>query len=129
MQMNLQNGYYGGRKFFNQAQTIPFFTEKRIVAHNRRGLGWDKPIRGNGGPTSGHCSPRTFGHSGFTGTAAWVDPQYNLVYIFLANRTYPNASNWRLIEQNIRNKVQDQIYLSMGVTRNYLEKEQHLIVD
>jgi beta-glucosidase-like glycosyl hydrolase/CubicO group peptidase (beta-lactamase class C family) len=129
MQMNLQCGYYGGRKFFNQTQTVPFFTEKRTVPHNRRGLGWDKPIRGNGGPTSGHCSPRTFGHSGFTGTAAWVDPQYNLVYIFLANRSYPNASNWRLIEQNVRNKVQDQVYLSMGVSRNYLEKEQHLMAD
>ncbi|WP_448518397.1 glycoside hydrolase family 3 N-terminal domain-containing protein [Rhodoflexus sp.] len=126
MQMNLQNGYYGGKQFFDDPQTIAFFTDKRTVPHNRRGLGWDKPIRGNSGPTSGHCSPRTYGHSGFTGTGAWVDPQYNIVYIFLANRTYPSSTNWKLIEQNIRNKVQDQIYLSMGIARNYLEKEQHM---
>ncbi|MCS7017486.1 MAG: glycoside hydrolase family 3 N-terminal domain-containing protein [Cytophagales bacterium] len=125
MQMNLQNGYYGGKKFFNQAQTVPFFTEKRTVPHNRRGLGWDKPIRGSGGPTSAYCSPATYGHNGFTGVGVWVDPQYNLVYVFLSNRTYPNARNWRLIEQNIRVKVQDQIYLSMGVTRHYLERESH----
>lgn len=129
MQMNLQNGYYGGKKFFHNPQTVSFFTEKRIVPHNRRGLGWDKPVRGNGGPTSAHCSPATYGHGGFTGTAAWVDPQYNLVYVFLSNRTYPNANNWRLIEQNVRNKVQDQIYLSMGVTRLFLDKEQHLLAN
>jgi CubicO group peptidase (beta-lactamase class C family) len=108
MQMNLQNGYYGGTQFLFP-QTLPYFTKKHF-ARNRRGLGWDKPITGGGGPTSKYASTQTFGHTGFTGTCAWADPKEDLVFVFLSNRVYPDAENKRLINENIRPRLQDIIY-------------------
>jgi CubicO group peptidase (beta-lactamase class C family) len=111
MQMNLQNGYYGGQKYLLPS-TIAEFT-KRQFDKNRRGLGWDKPELTGSGPTSDFASPSTYGHTGFTGTAVWVDPEQNLVYIFLSNRVYPEAGNNRLIKNSIRTRVMDVIYRSI----------------
>jgi CubicO group peptidase (beta-lactamase class C family) len=55
----------------------------------------------------------SFGHSGFTGTLAWADPEEDLIYIFLSNRVYPNMSNRALGKENIRTKVQRIIQESM----------------
>lgn len=112
MQMNLQNGVYAGKQYF-QPNTIPQFAARQYQ-NNRRGMGWDKPIVGlDEGPTSRYASATTFGHTGFTGTAAWADPEHELVYIFLANRIYPDASNTKLMTGNFRTKVQDLIYQSI----------------
>ena len=59
--------------------------------------------------------PETFGHTGFTGTCVWVDPKYDLVYIFLSNRVYPTRENSKLARMNIRSNIQDAIYQSLGV--------------
>lgn len=108
-QMHLQNGNYGGMKYFSE-KTLEKFRNPQY-ASNRRGAGWDKPIPGAWyGSTGENVSSKTFGHTGFTGTAAWVDPEYNLVYIFLSNRVYPDASNAKLYETNIRTRIQDIIY-------------------
>ncbi|HEY8402262.1 MAG TPA: glycoside hydrolase family 3 N-terminal domain-containing protein [Cytophagaceae bacterium] len=111
MQMNLQYGYYGGLRYF-LPETIPYFAKKQFEK-NRRGLGWDKPEPSGNGPTSNYASPNTFGHTGFTGTAAWVDPDQNLVYIFLSNRVHPDASNNKLIRASVRTVIQDVIYQSI----------------
>jgi CubicO group peptidase (beta-lactamase class C family) len=112
MQMQLQLGEYGNHTFFDQ-KTIPTFTSQQ-TANNRRGMGWDKPILGKDeGPTSKFASQSTFGHSGFTGTAVWADPEQELVYIFLSNRVFPNAENSKLMQWNVRTKVQDIIYNSI----------------
>jgi CubicO group peptidase (beta-lactamase class C family) len=111
MQMNMQSGFYGGQKYF-MPNTIEDFA-KRQFAYNRRGLGWDKPEPDGNGPTSDYASPNTYGHTGFTGTAVWVDPDQNLVYVFLSNRVYPDAGNNKLIKQSIRTKIQDAIYQSI----------------
>ncbi len=112
MQMNLQLGNYGGKAFF-QKETIPQFTAQQYQG-NRRGMGWDKPdITLNGGPTSKYASNSTFGHTGFTGTAVWADPENELVYIFLSNRIYPDASNTKLLSSNVRTRIQDLIYESI----------------
>jgi len=111
-QMNLQNGYYGGHRYL-QDETLPKFTRQQN-SRNRRGLGWDKPDRsGRTGPTSRYSSEDTFGHTGFTGTAVWVDPEFDLVYVFLSNRIHPKANNFKLIKSNIRTRIQDAIYESM----------------
>jgi CubicO group peptidase (beta-lactamase class C family) len=52
----------------------------------------------------------SFGHSGFTGTFAWADPEQEIIYVFLSNRTYPDASNNRLLNENIRTEIQRLIY-------------------
>lgn len=109
MQMHLQGGYYGGHRYF-KSSTLEKFT-KQQYADNRRGLGWDKPLRGEWyGPTSEYASLQTFGHTGFTGTAVWADPEFDLVYVFLSNRIYPDAANNKLIKNNIRTRIQDVIY-------------------
>jgi beta-N-acetylhexosaminidase len=126
LQMNLQRGRYGGRIFYADTATVPFFTEERPARPNRRGLGWDKPAlnaTGNNAPSSPLCSDRAFGHTGFTGTGLWVDPEYDLIYVFLANRTYPSAMNWKLKEANIRNLVHTTVYQALGVTGRRVVQE------
>lgn len=111
MQMLLNFGEYGGRRYFDP-QTILEFTTTQFE-ENRRGLGFDKKEPAGNGPTSDYCSGKTFGHSGFTGTGAWVDPEYELVYVFLSNRVYPDASNRKLVTSNVRTNIQDVIYRAM----------------
>ncbi len=110
-QMQLQKGYYGGIKHLQQNTIFEF--RRRQYMNNRRGLGWDKPELAGGGGASVYASAKTFGHSGFTGTCVWIDPTYDLMYIFLSNRTYPFAENNKLVSLNIRTKIHDQIYLSI----------------
>jgi CubicO group peptidase (beta-lactamase class C family) len=111
-QMLLQNGYYGGLQYF-KPETVQYFTTKQFET-SRRGLGWDKPVQSEwNSPTSLLASPLTFGHTGFTGTCIWVDPEFELVYVFLSNRVYPNRSNNKLSALNIRSRIQDMIYQSI----------------
>ncbi|MGK7389542.1 MAG: glycoside hydrolase family 3 N-terminal domain-containing protein [Candidatus Cyclobacteriaceae bacterium M2_1C_046] len=118
MQLMLQKGNYGGQQYF-QPETIELFTRQQY-SNNRRGLGWDKPVTDEwGGPTSEFASGKTFGHTGFTGTAAWVDPEFDLVYIFLSNRIYPDATNTKLITENVRTRIQDIIYKSIFQALRY----------
>ncbi|RAU82237.1 glycosyl hydrolase [Pontibacter arcticus] len=111
LQMNLQNGNYGGHKYYNTS-VVPEFSKKQFI-NNRRGLGWDKPETDGNGPTSALAPLSTFGHTGFTGTSAWVDPENKLIYIFLSNRVYPDAGNNKLVEYNIRTRIHDAIYKSI----------------
>ncbi|OJW69361.1 MAG: hypothetical protein BGO68_02865 [Candidatus Amoebophilus sp. 36-38] len=111
LQMNLQGGYYGGKQYLKK-DIIQRFASKAFK-NNRRGLGWDKPEMKYKPNTSRYASASTYGHLGFTGTAVWVDPQHELIYIFLSNRTYPTESNNKLAEQNIRVKLQDIVYQSL----------------
>jgi beta-N-acetylhexosaminidase len=111
-QMLLQQGSYGGYQYY-KPETVRTFTHKQFVT-SRRGLGWDKPMpNDHNSPTSLYASPETFGHTGFTGTCIWVDPQFNLVYVFLSNRVHPDMTNNKLINANIRPRIQDVIYKSI----------------
>jgi CubicO group peptidase (beta-lactamase class C family) len=106
--MLLQQGSYGGVRYF-QPQTIRLFSTRQYE-NSRRGLGWDKPMLSDfTSPTSLYASPKTYGHTGFTGTCIWIDPEFDLIYIFLSNRVYPDRSN-KLITDNIRSRIQDLIY-------------------
>ena len=110
-QMLLQEGSYGGYQYF-EPETIDLFTSKQFD-NSRRGLGWDKPVQSDwNSPTSLKASPKTFGHTGFTGTCLWVDPEFGLVYIFLSNRVYPDRSA-KLNTNNIRSRIQDVVYESI----------------
>ncbi len=123
MQMNLQRGFYGGKKYFSNDTTIQFFALNRQNEKSRRGLGWDKPKLSSGGLCSKFCSQQTFGHTGFTGTAVWVDPAYDLIYVFLANRSYPSGTNKKLNHLGIRNRIHDVVYESMGFKTQYVYLE------
>lgn len=108
-QMLLQEGFYGGIQYY-KPETVRLFTHRQY-ASSRRGLGWDKPEPGSWhSPASIYASPRAFGHTGFTGTCIWVDPEFNLVYVFLSNRVYPDMTNNKLLRENIRSRIQDTVY-------------------
>ncbi|BDD10765.1 beta-N-acetylglucosaminidase [Fulvitalea axinellae] len=114
LQMCLQDGYYGGYRFYPK-NTVAKFTSSPFMRSNgnRRGIGWDKPVVKGDGPTSSRASKNAFGHLGFTGTTIWADPDHNLVYVFLSNRVYPSNTNKKLIKQNIRTHIQDVVYESI----------------
>ena len=110
MQMYVQKGQYGGKRYFSEKTFTDFNTCYFCKEGNRRGLGFDKPQLGTSGPTCG-CVPMTsFGHTGFTGTMAWADPDNEIVYVFLSNRTFPNATENRLSKANVRENIQKVIY-------------------
>ena len=103
MQMYLQKGNYGGVQFLSEKTITDFNTCYFCAEGNRRGLGFDKPQLKGESPTCGCASPMSFGHTGFTGTMTWADPETEIVYVFLSNRTFPdsNATN-KLAKENIR---------------------------
>jgi CubicO group peptidase (beta-lactamase class C family) len=68
--------------------------------------------RSKGNPASDLASAKCFGHTGFTGTMVWADPQYGLVYVFLSNRVYPTQENKKLIRDGVRTNIMDVIYES-----------------
>ncbi|WP_445454658.1 glycoside hydrolase family 3 N-terminal domain-containing protein [Flavobacterium sp. 25HG05S-40] len=107
MQMYLQKGNYGDIQYFSEATFNDFNTSWFSSEGNRRGLGFDKPQLTASGPTCGCVSMSSFGHTGFTGTIAWADPEAEIVYVLLSNRTYPdsNLPN-KLSQQNIREDIQ-----------------------
>lgn len=107
-QMMLNRGSYGGVLYI-KPETVDLFTAKQSDV-SRRGLGFDRwdPIADHHYPSE-LASPRAYGHTGFTGTCVWVDPQYNLVYVFLSNRVNPDIGS-KLGSLNIRPRIQDVVY-------------------
>lgn len=116
MQMMINGGIYGRHHVF-QAATVKSWTD-RVSAREgcRKACGWDKPAEE---PSVGSCCDEagwgSFGHSGFTGTLVWGDPDAELVYVFLSNRVHPDAENWKLVRMNTRTEVQRVIYESLGI--------------
>ena len=111
-QMLLNGGELNGVRLLKK-ETIDKFTAYNSNV-SRRGLGFDKPEKDNATRKepypSASVSPETFGHTGFTGTCVWVDPKYNLVYIFLSNRVTPTRNNNKLSQLNVRPNIQEAIY-------------------
>ena len=113
MQMYLWNGSYGNYQYI-KSETIDLFNSCNFCDVDvRRGVGFDKPQLDDIGPTCGCISMNSFGHSGFTGTFTWADPDEEIIYIFLSNRTYPSADNKSIIENNLRSDIQGLIYESI----------------
>ncbi len=115
MQMLLNRGVMNGQRFLSDS-TVDRFTAYG-TGISRRGLGFDKPERDNTTrkepyPTLS-ASPRTFGHTGFTGTCAWADPETGLVFVFLSNRVHPDGSS-KLLRLNVRSNIHEALYQSMN---------------
>ncbi|MEM8847978.1 MAG: glycoside hydrolase family 3 N-terminal domain-containing protein, partial [Bacteroidota bacterium] len=113
MQMYLQGGVYGGKRFLDDRTIQKFNTCYFCHKNVRRGVGFDKPQLEEKGPTCGCVSRKSFGHSGFTGTYTWADPEEEIIYVFLSNRTFPTASNTLLIKSGLRTRIQQAIYDSI----------------
>jgi len=110
MQMYLWKGFYGDKRFFNPETFDLFNTCNYCDKDVRRGVGFDKPQLEESGPTCGCVPMSSFGHSGFTGTLTWADPENELIYVFLSNRTYPDAENRKIIKNDLRSNIQQAIY-------------------
>lgn len=110
MQMLLNMGYYGGQQYLTPA-TIQLFTT-RHPDETRRGIGFDMlELSPDKEPNlSTKASERTFGHLGFTGTATWADPDQNLVFVLLTNRTYPSMRNNKFSKLDYRPRIQEIVY-------------------
>ncbi|MCF8222226.1 MAG: serine hydrolase [Bacteroidales bacterium] len=118
LEMYRREGSYGGEQIIAKEVIREYTTYQFPDNENRRGLGFDKPlIDENDGtaedyPCTG-ASPSSFGHSGFTGTFAWVDPEEELSYVFLSNRVYPTRNNSLLYDLNIRTNILQAVYDSI----------------
>jgi CubicO group peptidase (beta-lactamase class C family) len=107
--MLLNGGVYGQKRFVSRA-TLDRFTANAGVPNSTRALGWDTT-----GPRSSAgtlMSPRAFGHTGFTGTSMWMDPERNLFVILLSNRVHPTRDN-NLIGQ-VRPAVADAVIKALA---------------
>ena len=113
MQMYLQEGLYGNKKYFDKSTINLFNNCYYCDDDNRRGVGFDKPQIEGDGPTCGCISMDSFGHSGWTGTYTWADPEEKIVYVFLSNRSYPDSKENKLLNSNIRTDIQNLIYESI----------------
>ncbi len=112
MQMFVNYGTYGGERYISDSTLRKYTASPYLSNGNRRGIAFDKPVReGGAGPTCSKCaSDNSFGHSGFTGTLTWADPDAGLVYVFLSNRVYPDANNRKIITMSIRTNIQRILY-------------------
>ena len=112
-QMLLNGGELDGKRYLSP-ETCRVFTTT-VSRISRRGLGFDKPDRQN--PAKSPCATATpatvYGHTGFTGTCAWVDPTNGLVYVFLCNRIYPDVWNTKLMKMDIRTRIQEVMYQAL----------------
>jgi len=117
-QMLLNGGYMNGKQYLKKS-TIDWFTSYHTPI-SRRGMGFDKPEKNNTVLGAAKAYPNisvsrlTYGHTGYTGTCVWVDPQYDLIYIFLSNRVTPDGGdNLKLSRLSVRSNIQQAIYDAM----------------
>ena len=119
MEMYRRMGSYGGEQIIGKEVMERYTRVQFPENNNRRGLGFDKPMLNNGELSlkdaypAKSASPSSFGHSGYTGTFVWVDPEYELTYIFLCNRVYPTRNNSLLSDLNIRSDILQALYDSI----------------
>ena len=112
MQMYLQKGVYAGEYYLSESVINEFTSCQFCSEDNRRGVGFDKPALEDqeGGPTCRCVSNLSFGHTGFTGTLAWADPETGIIFIFLSNRIHPDAENKKLLDLDVRTNIMEQIF-------------------
>lgn len=118
-QMWLNGGTYGDEQYLD-LKTVMLFTKGKS-ARSRRGYGFDKPepALNRSSPTSPSTPLSTYGHTGFTGTCFWIDPDNNVIYILLTNRVYPKRYPNKLNELSIRSRVQEEIYKAINESKKH----------
>jgi len=119
MEMYRRMGSYGGEVIIPAGVLQEYTSYQFPDQENRRGLGFDKPLldERDGTPGDYPCpgaSPSSFGHSGFTGTFAWIDPEFEITYVFLSNRVHPTRENNLISEMDIRTSILQSLYDAVG---------------
>ncbi len=111
-QAMLNGGAYGGRRIAAN-QTVALFTRRaELVPGSSRALGWDTPSE----PSSAgrFFSARSYGHTGFTGTSLWIDPELELIVVLLTNRVHPTRENIAI--RRLRPAIHDAVVLAIEDT-------------
>lgn len=95
--MMLNRGLHGDRRLI-EGETVDMFTRRAdLPAGSSRALGWD--TRSETGSSAGsRFSLRSYGHTGFTGTTIWIDPEQAVVAVLLTNRVHPSRENQKIKE-------------------------------
>ncbi|MBN1116509.1 MAG: serine hydrolase [Bacteroidales bacterium] len=121
MNVYMNKGRYGGKTYLNRRILSEYTACYDCDNGNRRAMGFDKPQPDTtlSGPSFKGISTESFGHTGFTGTMTWMDPDTGILYVFLSNRVYPDAMNNLLVKLDVRTKIQKAIYDAM-LTKNQL---------
>ncbi len=114
-QMLLNGGEYGGIRYLRK-ETIALFTSAPFGS--KRGLAFDKPRGKYTESCSTKASTKTFGHSGFTGTCVWVDPENDLIFVFLSNRIHPSIENRKLFRDKYRGRIHTVFYEAMDTYKH-----------
>ncbi|MBB4078882.1 CubicO group peptidase (beta-lactamase class C family) [Lewinella aquimaris] len=112
-QMLMNGGEYQGRRYLTEEAVKEFTRYQYPDEGNRRGLGFDKPLLQYDPKLSSvaeAASPSSFGHSGYTGTFVWADPEAELLYVFMSNRVHPSRERRAIYELNIRPRIHEMIY-------------------
>jgi len=113
LQMLLNDGVYNGKRYL-KPETVRYFTSAPYAESNdnRRGIGFDKlPIGKKGSCTASKSgSMKGYGHTGFTGTFVWADPENKTIIVFLSNRVYPDTEPNKLMKLGIRSVLHDILY-------------------
>ncbi len=109
-QMILNGGVYAHRRIVRR-ETIERFTRRETIGDSARPLGWDVPT---GESSSGHYfSEKSFGHTGYTGTSIWIDPEKQLFVVLLTNRVYPSAENVKI--RQVRPALHDAVVRALSL--------------
>jgi beta-glucosidase-like glycosyl hydrolase/CubicO group peptidase (beta-lactamase class C family) len=111
-QMMLNGGIYAHRRLLCRS-TIEQFTAPQPLAHNTRALGWVVPTEPSA--SGKYFSPRSFGHSGYTGTSIWCDPEKEVFVVLLTNRTHPTRTNEKV--QKVRPAIHDAVMEALGFAK------------
>ncbi len=119
-QMLLNKGSYGGVTYF-QESTVLKFTQTQQGAG--RGLGFNKKAVAYSSGIAEDAPYSTYGHTGFTGNSIWVDPENELIFVFLSNRVYPKADNKKIIYQGTRKRIHQVIYNELNRIRMNKDKQ------
>lgn len=123
MELYRRMGAYGGDQIIRRDILEKYTKVQFPENNNRRGLGFDKPFLNNSELDQNHAypskgaTPESFGHSGYTGTFVWIDPEYDISYIFFSNRVYPTRNNNLLSDMNIRTNILQAVYDSVKDNR------------
>ena len=112
-QMMLNGGKYGWKRVFKEETVKLFTTRANVVEGSSRCLGWDSPD----GKASGgvFLSDNSFGHTGYTGTSLWIDPENDMFVILLTNAVHPNRSYKDPKYFDWRQKIHSEVYKSVGI--------------
>jgi beta-N-acetylhexosaminidase len=111
-QMMLNGGIYAYHRLLDRA-TIQQFTTRQDIGNSARALGWDVVVQPS---SAGHdFSPAAFGHTGFTGTSIWIDPQRDLFVVLLTNRVNPTRANEKI--RQVRPALHDAVFQALGLAQ------------